>query len=111
MFKRLEGDTCVIRQGGVFKAADLYSWRGGLFAATSGGYVRLRKDCTTSKPSVMLEALEISDRLYVDKFDRLSLDPNAGPAVHITPTPLLRIEVLDAAIAAMKGQSVGGMST
>ena len=29
MFKKLEGDTAMLRQGGVYRPCELYSWNGG----------------------------------------------------------------------------------
>lgn len=77
-FKKLEGDTCVLRHGGVFKVADLYTWRGGLFAKLGAGYVQLRRTGGTTKDGVDFVHLEIDAPLFADKFDRVVLEGKQG---------------------------------
>jgi hypothetical protein len=57
MFTKLEGDSAIVRKGGVFKPCDLYEWRGHLFAKFGGGFVRLQADGKASVEGVMLEQL------------------------------------------------------
>ena len=78
MFRKLEGDTALLRQGGVFKPCSLYSFQGGIYAQLGGGYVRLRKDGTTSKNGVDFTYLEYDGLLYADRFGRLSCTDGDG---------------------------------
>lgn len=84
-FKRLEGDTCVLRtKGGVYQQCDLYSFDHKLFAKVSGGFVLLKADGSTSKVDVMLQHLETDRDLWSGKFGRLMVDkpnPEAKPAM------------------------------
>jgi hypothetical protein len=73
MFKRLEGDTALVRQGGVYKVCDLYEMGGALYARFGGGYIRLRENGTTSKDGVQIEHMEIDVPLFADKFGRLTV--------------------------------------
>lgn len=77
MSKKLEGDTAIIRQGGVFKPADLYEWQGNLFAKAGGGYVRVLANGTTSKDGLEMVHVATDVQLYVGKFDRIAVE--AGP--------------------------------
>jgi hypothetical protein len=92
MFKKLEGDTAMLVQGGVYKTTDLYEWAGKLFAKAAGGYIRLRKDGTTSKDGVRLEHMEIETPLFSDKFGRLAT-VNAGGYTPVAVTPEGRLQV------------------
>lgn len=44
LFKELEGDAAIVVMGGVYKQVPLYARNGFIFAAVSGGYVRLKAD-------------------------------------------------------------------
>lgn len=70
-FQILEGDQAVLLIGGVYKQCDLYTFNGGLFAKTSGGFVRLKGDGSTSKPNMSLKHLETEISLWSDPFGRL----------------------------------------
>jgi len=91
MFKRLEGETAVIRIGGVYKVADLYERDGRLFAAAAGGYVRLNANGTTSKDKLAIESLQIDAPLYKDRFGRLCVADADGrsPLMPEEASPLL----------------------
>lgn len=78
MFKKLEGDTALLRQGGVYKPAELYTFNGGLFAKTAGGYVRLRANGTTSRDGIAVEHMEYEGELYSDRFGRLTVQDGPG---------------------------------
>lgn len=90
MFKKLEGDTVILLQGGVYKPSEMFAWGGKLFARASGGYVRLRSDGTTSKDGVRFEHMEYDGKLYEDKFGRLTIDygkPLDAPAFLAVAAP------------------------
>lgn len=71
MFKRIEGDTVILVQSGVYKVADLYERESKLFAAIGGGYVRLYASGTTSKDKLHIDALMLDGPLYKDRLGRL----------------------------------------
>ena len=78
MFRKLEGDTALLVQGGVYKPADLYEMDGKLFAQASGGFVRLKTDGTTSKQGVAFHALTTEEPLFTDRFGRLCVAAGDG---------------------------------
>lgn len=78
MFAKLEGESAVIMIGGVYKVADLYERDGKLFAAASGGFVRLYANGSTSKPNMQIETIAIDEALYKDRFGRLCVAPAEG---------------------------------
>ena len=73
-FVKLEGNTAIIVQGGVYKQADLYSWKNGLFLATAGGFVRIKDDNSTTKDKLNVVDLFYDKPLYVSKFGRLEIN-------------------------------------
>lgn len=73
MFQKLEGDTVLLRQGGVFKPSELYTFQDGIYARLGSGYVRLRADGTTSKDGIYFTHIEYDGPLFQDKFGRLSI--------------------------------------
>ena len=81
LFKELEGDTAIVAFRGVYKPAPLFIRNGFLFAAISGGYVRLKSDGTTSKDKLYLVHLETEVALHKDNLRRLgnSQIPDAKP--------------------------------
>jgi hypothetical protein len=78
MFRRIEGETAILRLGGVYKVADLYERDGRLFAAAAGGYVRLNANGTTSKDKLAIDTLALDEPLYKDRFGRLCVAPGNG---------------------------------
>lgn len=78
MFKQLEGDTAVIKHGGIYKKADLYEWKGDLFLSFGGGYIRVYADGKTTKDGVFVEHMETDAPLYKDRFGRISFDSRDG---------------------------------
>jgi hypothetical protein len=70
-FKHLEGEAAVLVERGVYKQADLYQRDAHLYAKSSGGFVRLCADGSTSKPTVRLETLSFDGALFKDTFGRL----------------------------------------
>ncbi len=73
LFKEIEGDSAVIYSAGVFKQVPLYTRNGFLFAGAFGGFIRLKADGSTSKPSVKLDHIEIEQGLYQDRLGRLGV--------------------------------------
>lgn len=71
-FKKLEGDTVILLNKGVWKTADLYTLDGALFAQWSGGYIRLKGDGTTSRDGVNFTMLSTDRTLFADKFGRIT---------------------------------------
>lgn len=78
MFKKLEGDTAVIRQGGVYKTSELYEWRGDLFLKFGGGFIRVYHDGKTTKEGVFVESMQTDLDLFRDRFGRVSLSSREG---------------------------------
>lgn len=70
-FKDVEGEAAVIVQNGVYKQVPLATRGGYLFAKTSGGYVRLMEDGSTSKSGLRLEHLSWDGQLMRDPMGRL----------------------------------------
>jgi hypothetical protein len=78
MFRHLEGDQALVVLGGVYRVADLYERDGKLFAAISGGYVRINANGLTSKDKMRVESLVTEEPLYKDRFGRLCIAPGPG---------------------------------
>lgn len=79
MFNRLEGETAILRKGGVFKVVDLYERNGLLFAAWGGGYVRLYANGTSSADKVNIDTLAIEEsKLYKTRLGVLTVAPGDG---------------------------------
>lgn len=78
LFQELEGDVAVIVSGGVFKQVPVFTRDGYLFAATSGGFVRLMADGATSKAKTRIDVLSIEAPLFKDKFGRLAVEKVSG---------------------------------
>lgn len=72
-FKHLEGETVILVQNGVYRQADLYEWKGGLFAKSSGGFVRLKENGSTSKDGINIDTLIFDGELQRDRFGRLAV--------------------------------------
>lgn len=72
-FKQLQGETVILVQNGVYKQADLYEWKGGLFAKFSGGFIRLKENGSTTKDGVSIDTLMFDGELRRDKFGRLAV--------------------------------------
>lgn len=77
-FSKLEGDTCILQEKGVFKPCELWVWDGKLFAKLSGGFIRIRADGSTSRLGVQLEHMEFEGPLFADKFGRLTTQDGEG---------------------------------
>lgn len=71
LFKELEGDTAIVVSGGVYKQVQIFTRNGYLFAAVSGGYVRLKADGTTSKDKLRLVHIETEVELHKGQFGYL----------------------------------------
>lgn len=93
MFKKLDGDTAMIRKGGGYRPCDLYEWLGGLYVKMGSEYIRLRANGTTSKDGVTLEHLEYDGPLYADKFSRLAVVHREGyTSLESIPGETLKLE-------------------
>jgi hypothetical protein len=78
LFQELEGDCAVIIVKGVYKQCPLYTRNGYLYAKTSGGFVKLMSDASTSQPSVRVETLVLEQDLKVDGMGRLMVGTERG---------------------------------
>lgn len=78
MFRHLVGQTAVIRKKGVFKTCDLYEYKGMMFAAFGGGFVRLNENGTSSVDHVELDNLSYDGELYRDRLGRLAVVNGEG---------------------------------
>lgn len=92
LFNKLEGDTVMLLQSGVYKPSELYEWGGALFAKAAGGYVRLRVNGTTSKDGVSLQHMETDKSLFSDKFGRLTLEKSGNKPIALGGDGKLQIE-------------------
>ena len=61
----------MIVQGGVYKTADLYTYKGHLYIAASGGYVRVYETGATTKDKLMVRELHTDVGLSKDVSGRL----------------------------------------
>lgn len=73
MFARLEGDSVLLWNRGVFKVADLWTFEDGLYASAAGGYIRLYANGGTSRAGVVVKKLVTSQKLWVDTYGRLAI--------------------------------------
>jgi hypothetical protein len=78
MFRKLEGDSAVLKSNGVLTVVDLYEWRGELYAAVGKGYIRVNANGTTSKDRTALEHIRTDVPLFADRFGRLALVAREG---------------------------------
>jgi hypothetical protein len=78
LFSKLDGDQVVLINDGVWKQADVYVRNGVLFAAMSGGFIRLMHDGATSKPKVRIDALVMDNKLYRGPHGQLGIEPLEG---------------------------------
>ena len=78
MFKRLEGDTAIIRKKGVFQQTDLYEWDGALFVKAAGGFIRLHNNGRPSHPDIVLEVVHTERPLFQGAFGRVFLTDGEG---------------------------------
>ena len=72
MFKKLNGDVAILRRNGTYFQGDLYEFEGCLFAKVAGGFIRLRKNGTTTRENTVALYLESNGPIYFDKFGRLT---------------------------------------
>jgi hypothetical protein len=77
LFKQSEGDVAVVVLNGVYKQVPVFIRDGLLYAAVSGGFVRLKEDGSTSQPKLRLEHLDFDGDLHRDEMGRLCVpSPN-----------------------------------
>ena len=73
MFQKNDEDEALIVENGVYKPVEVYTGPdGGLYAKAKGGFVRIKKDGSTSAPSVKLNLLHREAPLWADQFGRLT---------------------------------------
>jgi len=93
MFKIIEGETAVIREGGVYKEVLLATRNNGeLYVKAKGGFVRLYADGSTSAGSrCVLDTIVFDTPLYKDRVGRLCTATAKGRvALDATPAYLAR---------------------
>lgn len=78
LFKQLEGNSAVLSIGGVYKQVPVYERDGLLYAALSGGFIRLKMDGSTSHPKARLDHLDFDGALHRDELGRLCLPGSEG---------------------------------
>ena len=90
-FKIIEGEYVIVSQGGVYKQVAVAVRNGYLFAATSGGYVRLYSNGGTSKDKLRFDEMSWEGVLYADKLGKLTdgTPPNSAPLDKPTAQKLL----------------------
>jgi len=73
MFQIIEGETAVIREGGVYKECAIATRNDGeLYVKAKGGFVRLYADGSTSAGSkCSLDTLALDAPLFKDRFGKL----------------------------------------
>lgn len=94
MFQMIDGETAVIREGGVYKEVALATRNNGeLYAKAKGGFVRLYADGATSAGSkCMLDTLALDVPLYRDRLGKLCVAPGDGRSALAEPPAYLAIE-------------------
>lgn len=75
MFKLIEGETAVIREGGIYKEVALATRNDGeLYVKAKGGFVRLYADGSTSAGSrCTLDTLALDAPLFKDRLGKLCI--------------------------------------
>lgn len=71
-FKHVEGEAAILVENGVYRQVDLYTRDGYLYAKSSGGFVRLKADGSTTKAKLRLEHMSWTGGLYRDTFGSLA---------------------------------------
>ena len=77
-FAPIEDSTVVLVNNGVWNEYPLHVYAGMLFAKVGGGFVRINKDGTCSKPGLRVEVLKYERTLFVDRFGRLCVADGEG---------------------------------
>lgn len=100
MFKRIPDGEALIATGGVYKPADLYEYRGKLFAKVGGGYILLKTNGSTSKEGTRLHELHYDGDLFQNPFGHVCSEngPDRKP-VHITYSERDGVQLLTSAPA------------
>lgn len=78
MFRKLEGDSAITVQKGVFRHVDVFAMDGNLFLGHGSGYIRAYEDGSTSKDGVNIRKLHCDAPLFKDTFGRLLVEMKAG---------------------------------
>lgn len=93
MFQKVEGETAILVDRGVYRQVDVYVRDGGLYARFGTGFIRLYADGSTSHPYSRLETLAYDGPLYRDRLGRLTQKGGEGHrAITVADDGRLRIE-------------------
>jgi hypothetical protein len=94
MFQIIEGETAVIREGGVYKEVQLATRNGGeLYVKAKGGFVRLYADGSTSAGSkCAIDTLALDTPLFKDRLGKLCIAPGENRTALETAPAYLAIE-------------------
>lgn len=89
-FVHVEGEAAILVENGVYRQVDLYTRDGFLYAKTSGGFVRLMADGSTTKAKMRLEHLSWTGELRRDVLGRLcTVDVSGSKALDASKAQLL----------------------
>jgi len=73
MFQKNDEDEALIVERGVYKPVEVYTGpEDGLYVKAKGGFVRIKKDGSTSSINVRLTLLHREGPLFTDQFGRLT---------------------------------------
>lgn len=94
MFQIIEGETAVIREGGVYKEVQIATRNNGeLYVKAKGGFVRLYADGSTSAGSkCTLDTLALDKPLFKDRLGKLCVAPGTNRTALGTAPAYLAIE-------------------
>lgn len=89
-FKEVEGEAAVLVENGIYRQVPLYTRDGYLYAKSSGGFVRLMADGSTSKAKMRLDFMSWEGPLYRDPLGKLC-SPDVAKAI---PLPTEKAQLL-----------------
>lgn len=87
LFVQSEGDVAVLVVNGVYKQVPIYIRDCLIYAAISGGFVRLKEDGSTSQPKMRLDHMDFDGELHRDELGRLCV-----PSTERKSTPLADVK-------------------
>lgn len=74
-FREIEGAFVVLTTKGVYKPVPIYERNGFLWAKSSGGYIKLMSNGSSSKDGVRIDELSLDDPLYQTQLGYLAVKP------------------------------------
>ncbi len=77
-FKEVEGEAAVLIENGVYRQVPIFVRDGFLYAKSSGGFVKLMADGSTTKAKMRLDFMSWNGPLYRDALGRLCGEKIAG---------------------------------